>query len=207
MSHSDTDDQPESDDQLESDDQSESDDQDSTGQVSKLSLVDSEDGPCSECEGKGKKPRKEKKSLRRLAEDGLLEGISESVAGDSSASRYCCGGILPGTPKSKPTTLRWDDPSEEDISRKCHFPMDSELAANRVLAIVNGICKASDKNGNLDAKNFSTNFDPHGNGILDIISQLLLPGFQAQKLKERPEHRGIKATLTNLQVSSPFGLL
>jgi hypothetical protein len=68
MSHSDTDDQPES------DDQSESDDQDTTGQVSKLSLVDSEDGPCSECDGKGKKPRKEKKSLRRLAEDGLLRG-------------------------------------------------------------------------------------------------------------------------------------
>ncbi|KAH8781757.1 hypothetical protein F5882DRAFT_500081 [Hyaloscypha sp. PMI_1271] len=202
MSHSDTDDQPESDDHLESDDQSESDDQDTTGQVSKLSFVDSEDGPCSECDGKGKKPRKEKKSLRRLAEDGLLKGISESVAGDSSASRYCCGGILPGTPKSEPTTLRWDDPSEEGISRKCHFPMDSDLAANRVVTIVNGICKASDKNGNLDAKNFSTNFDPHGNGILDIISQLLLPGFQAQKLKERPEHRGIKATLTNLQVCS-----
>jgi hypothetical protein len=195
MSHSDTEDQPESD------------DQDTTGQISKLSLVDSEDGPCSECDGKAKEHKKEKKSLRRLAEDGVFEGISESVAGDSSTSRYCCGGILPATPKSQPTTMRWDDPSEEGISRKCHFPMDSDLAVKRIVAIVNGICKASDKGGNLDAKNFSTNFDPHGTGILDIISQLLLPGFQAQKLKERPEHRGIKATLTNLQVSSSFGLL
>jgi hypothetical protein len=195
MSHSDTEDQPESD------------DQDMTEQISNMSLVDSEDGPCSECDGTGKKPKKEKKSLRQLAEDAVLKRISESVAGDSSASRYCCGGSLPATPKSKPTTLRWDDPSEEGISRKCHFPMDSDLAANRVVAIVNGICKASDKDGNLDAENFSTNFDPHGNGIVDIISQLLLPGFQAQKLKKRPEHRGIKATLTNLHVSSSFRLL
>ncbi|KAE9373077.1 hypothetical protein N431DRAFT_544234 [Stipitochalara longipes BDJ] len=178
--------------------------------ISKLSLnqsgSDAEsyngDGRCPDCRGNGTKPQKPKKTLKQLAEETVFKEISKSVAEDSFRSRYCCGGTLPTAPKSEPITLRWDDPSDDDLSRRCDFPMDGKLVKEKVTSIVNGICNACDKNGNIDANSFSSNFDPHGAGILDIVSQILLPGFQAQKLKERPEHRGIKATLTKLQVLS-----
>ena len=161
-----------------------------------------DDGECP-CGGRGNKPPRKMKTLRVLTEEGTLKQFAKCIEEASFASRYCCGGILANAPNSSRTTLRWDDPSEEGISRKCHFPIPngSRLTEDEVTSVVAQLSKACDENGILKAIHFSINIDPHGEGILDIVSQLLLPGFRSAKLKTRPEHRGIKATLTKLHVS------
>lgn len=187
------------------------DDQSVEEDLSKLTIEqsDSDDhsdnGDCPECGGRGNKPERKKKTLRDLAEDGTLKEFAKCIEETSFASRYCCGGILANAPNSSLTTLRWDDPSEEGISRKCYFPIGSDLTEDEVTSVVTQLSKACDENGILEAINFSINIDPHGEGILDVISQLLLPGFRSAKLKKRPEHRGVQATLKKLHVSQiPF---
>lgn len=65
------------------------------------------------------------------------------------------------------------------------------------------------KVGKLDAENFSTNFHPADFGILDAIKQTLLPGLDGTGLgagsgiwSGRKEHRGVRAELYKLDVSS-----
>jgi hypothetical protein len=159
------------------------------------------DGECAECKGRGNKPVRTMKALRVLTEEVTLKQFAKCIEEASFASRYCCGGILANVPNSSRTTLRWDDPSEEGLSRKCHFPIGSELTEDGVTSVVAQLSNACDENGILEATNFTINIDPHSEGILDVISQLLLPGFRSAKLKSRPEHRGLKATLTKLHVS------
>jgi hypothetical protein len=164
----------------------------------------SNNGECPECGGRGNKPNKPKKALRDLCEEQTLKEFSKVVIEESFASRYCCGGILANLPTAGSTTLRWDDTSEKGTTRKCNFPIDSKLTEGEVVSMVTLLRNACDENGALEAKDFSINFDPHGSGILDIISQLLIPGFRSAKLRTRPEHRGIRATLTKLYVSQPL---
>jgi hypothetical protein len=146
-----------------------------------LAKSDSDDhsnnGECPECGGRGNKPKKPKKALRDLCEEQTLREFSKVVIEESFASRYFCGGILANLPTAGSTTLRWDDRSEKGRTRKCNFPIDSKLMEGEVISMVTLLRNSCDENGALKAKDFSINFDPHGSGILDIISQLLIPGF------------------------------
>lgn len=161
-------------------------------------------GECPESGGRGNKPEKQKKTLRELSEEQTMKGFSKCVTEEIFASRYCCGGTLENLPEVGPTTLRWDDTSEKGTTCKCNFPIDSKLTEGEVVSMVTLLRNACDENSALVAKDFSINVDPHGSGMLDIISQLPVPGFRSAKLRTRPEHRGIKATLTQLYVSQPL---
>jgi hypothetical protein len=64
------------------------------------------------------------------------------------------------------------------------------------------LLKASNKCGEIrfiSPKQFSINFDPQRSGLLDV-AQALLPGFEHEILKSRPEHRGIRASSPMLLV-------
>jgi hypothetical protein len=154
-------------------------------------------------------------SLLHLAERGILKQLSKAVDGQRVTARYCCGGrvrALPPTalplqdekPRKVPRlTLRWDDPMDRR-GRKVHFPHTDEPPRKFESQIVT-LADRCRETGYLHGSKFSIDFDPHFFGIIDIISQILLPGFESELLKDVPEQRGIRPKLSNLQIRSPGG--
>lgn len=56
------------------------------------------------------------------------------------------------------------------------------------------------KAGKLDRSQFAIDFHPHDYGIVDAISQILLPDFRSPGMEGRGEHRGVFAELYKLNV-------
>ncbi|CZR65823.1 uncharacterized protein PAC_15723 [Phialocephala subalpina] len=52
----------------------------------------------------------------------------------------------------------------------------------------------------LDPSAFMTDFHPQNHGILDVISQVLLPSFKGTFLEKRADHRGITAKLNGMHL-------
>ena len=118
---------------------------------------------------------------------------------------------------SDPIVLRWDSPSEE-TTRKLTFPLaevdDSVTAVEGLLRDcapatfgVGGeevLDESYRKAVKLDAHQFSTNFNPYDVGIVDAISQILLPGSAKPFADEKAafgDNSGVLAELYSLNVS------
>jgi hypothetical protein len=163
---------------------------------------------------KRQKRKKPMPSLLALAERGILKQLTKAIDGQRVTARYCCGGrvrSLPPTtlpfqdekPRKVPRlTMRWDD-TEDRRTRKIHFPHHDSPSGSRTKldTQIETLADRCGVTGLLDDSRFSTNFDPHFYGIIDVITQVLLPGFESEILKGVPECRGVRAKLSNLQVS------
>jgi hypothetical protein len=161
---------------------------------------------------KHKKP-KPMASLVQLAERGILKQLTKAIDGQRVTARYCCGGrvraLPPGSlpfqnenekPRKVPRlTMRWDD-AEDRRGRKVHFP-HTNSPPRKLDAQIETLAERCQATGLLDGSKFSIDFDPHFYGIIDIITQVLLPGLESEVLKGVPEQRGVRAKLSNLQVS------
>jgi hypothetical protein len=163
-----------------------------------------------------KKPKKPIASLRKQAENAVLKQLTKAIDGHRVTARYCCGGrVLTALsldagkasknktcPISPPVVLRWDDPIENDISRRIRMPIAAVASKGISVSVspIENLLKACNPRGTLSRSQFSVDLDPHYLGILDVVAQTLLPGCESSLLKTRPEHRGVSAQLTHLQV-------
>jgi hypothetical protein len=159
-------------------------------------------------------------SLREQAEKVVLRQLTDAIDGRGAPAKYCCGGRIltvlsdhnntaaknTTAPTSPPIVIRWD--AEDDSSRKLRLPIAEGNFNGKPLSVpaIHNLIRACNDSGTLCRSQFSTDFDPHYLGILDVVTQIMLPGFTSTFLKGRPEHRGVAAQLTHLQVSfrSPF---
>ncbi|KAL2046621.1 hypothetical protein ABVK25_011702 [Lepraria finkii] len=167
----------------------------------------------------------------------FLSKIGGAVS--SHKSVFCCGGSTPivadddsrfdcGTTDKKqltspPVILRWDLPSGKAI-RKLTLPpiVKGEEGQTAIKELLQDCSPATfGKNGEevldeayrkaakLDSSQFSTNFNPHDVGIIDVITQTLLPGIakpfpDTESIWE--EHLGVIAELYKLNIySAPSG--
>ncbi|KAH8781759.1 hypothetical protein F5882DRAFT_143692 [Hyaloscypha sp. PMI_1271] len=167
---------------------------------------------------KRQKRKKPMPSLLALAERGILKQLTKAIDGQQVTARYCCGGrvrSLPPTtlplqdekPRKVPRlTMRWDD-AVDRRGRKIHFPHSDSHSGSRTRldTQIETLADRCEDTGVLDDYRFSINFDPHFYGITDVITQVLLPGFESEILKGVPECRGVRAKLSNLQVRSAGG--
>lgn len=140
-----------------------------------------------------------------------MKQLTKAVDGRRVTARYCCGGRVRSLPSAVPDEkprkvsqliMRWDDP-EDEVSRKVDFPFNNSQPSRKFDAQIETLTKRRETIG-LNASDFSIDFDPHYHGIIDVISQVLVPGFEGDSLKRAPQHRGVKAKLSNFQVSSLF---
>ena len=118
---------------------------------------------------------------------------------------------------SDPIVLRWDSPSEE-TTRKLTFPLaEVDDGVTGIEGLLKDCAPATFGIGGeevldesyrravkLDAHQFSTNFNPYDVGIVDAISQVLLPGI-AQPIADGKaafgDNSGVVAELYSLNVS------
>jgi hypothetical protein len=117
-----------------------------------------------------------------------------------------------------PIALRWDV-SGYGTARTVHFPFtETQNQTLRNTTLFNELLQAcapatfgrKDKDildesyrkaGKLDRSQFSVDFHPHDYGIIDAISQILLPETRTGFLENREEHRGVVAELYKFNVS------
>ncbi|KAH9209223.1 hypothetical protein DL95DRAFT_428313 [Leptodontidium sp. 2 PMI_412] len=156
-----------------------------------------------------------------------------TVAIDASpapASLKTAGQVSPGsTTKSPPVALRWDV-KEAGEARTIHFPQASLVSKNTRSSSTSSqpslleqllescapatfgrknkdiLDESYRKAGKLNRSQFSVDFHPHDYGIIDTISQVLLPQVDVDFMKGREQHRGVMAELYKLNVySGPSG--
>ncbi|KAN0098925.1 hypothetical protein V8E51_014588 [Hyaloscypha variabilis] len=167
----------------------------------------------------GRQPKRTKPitSLLQLAERGILKQLTKAIDGKRVTARYCCGGRVRSLPPSvltiyqdeKPRKvsrliLRWDD-LEGKMTRRIVFPFNDTQPFSNFDSHIETLAKRCETVGSLEESLFSINFDPHSYGIIDVITQVLVPGFEAELLKRVPERRGVRAKLLSLQVRSARG--
>ena len=121
------------------------------------------------------------------------------------------------SPSSPPIVIRWD---ADGTVGKIRFPLDEAPKLDQL--IKNGapatfrhdgkdvLDESYRKATKLDSSQFSSNFHPHDHGILDAISQTLLPTVTGLKPTETSsgvsEHWGLVAELYKLNIySAPSG--
>ncbi|KAF2418794.1 hypothetical protein EJ08DRAFT_599213 [Tothia fuscella] len=112
-----------------------------------------------------------------------------------------------------PVTIRWDGVQTGTV-QKTAFPISpTDTAAASLNALINSCQPATfglggqdvyDENYRkaikLDEESFSTNFDPHSAGMIDVIGQVLLPAVNDRA-------RGVQAELYKLNIySAPSGM-
>jgi len=121
-------------------------------------------------------------------------------------------------------TITRKDHKEAGKARYVHFPLDAPVeghhtdtqpamfqerleACNPATFGISGrdvFDEQYRKAGKLDVNRFSTIFHPHDYGIVDTISQVLLPSALSQVMKDRVQHRGVLAELYKLNVRPHF---
>ncbi|KAN0098922.1 hypothetical protein V8E51_014585 [Hyaloscypha variabilis] len=161
------------------------------------------------------RPKKPMLSLREQAEKVVLRQLTDAIDGRGAPAKYCCGGRIltvlsdhntaaknTTALTSPPIVIRWD--TEDDSSRKLRLPIAEGNFNGKPLSVpaIHNLIRACNDSGTLSRSQFSTDFDPHYLGILDVVTQIMLPGFTSTFLKGRPEHRGVAAQLTHLQIHS-----
>ncbi|KAM0421386.1 hypothetical protein ACHAPT_010921 [Fusarium lateritium] len=133
----------------------------------------------------------------------------------SASSRLSSSSAAPSAPPHPPVTLRWDprDAMAPAAHCKLNFPIQESDADNldRLLADMNPATfgrggehvydESYRKASKLDPSSFTTNFCPYTSGIMDVVSQVLLPNPLSEK------QRSIKAELYKLNVCSHHPLL
>ena len=160
--------------------------------------------------------------------DQLIHAVSDQKAA------FCCGGTVhimqdsavgrfdkmtcdDGEITCTPLVLRWDLPSGKTI-RKLTLPPDGVEDSATIEGLLKHCTPATfGKDGEevldgsyreavkLDANQFSTNFHPSDVGILDSITQVLLPGIAKSFTNGKTtfqDNLGVVAELYKLNVSS-----
>jgi len=163
----------------------------------------------------------------KLCVDGLNSPLNYCCGGaalipasaDESAREY--SPRRPDELEAPQIVLRWDMP-DDDCTRKIQFPLrinskgltpagekDTQTMQDLLKAMMPSTLKrkregTSEENlqfGKLNKQQFSVDFDPYECGIIDAISQVLLPRYYLDEMCERQEHQGIVARLRALHVS------
>jgi hypothetical protein len=156
---------------------------------------------CSDCEHKA---RKDIDWLQKTTEEFSLQSLSQTLDEKSLASRFCCGGKIE-LGEYETITIDWSySPKGEPY--QIDFPLDSDFKKAKVTTLFKKLHTATKEDGTIDAApgaSVTTSFDPNSAGLVDMISQLMVPGIVQGKrgVKDRPEHIGLKATLSKLFVS------
>lgn len=96
-------------------------------------------------------------------------------------------------------TIRWDDPTGHCMTRRLKIASETPLRGNKLSGTYH-LIDACGREG-LDQSKFTVDFHPQDHGILDGITQILLPGWKGRFLREFPEHRGVKVERCRLHVS------
>ena len=137
----------------------------------------------------------------------------DNPVGHSSHSPQANGKFI-----SDPIDLRWDSTSGKGMTRKLTFPLAGVAdGANAIEGLLSDCAPATFGIGGeevldesyrkavkLDAHQFSTNFNPYDVGIVDAISQILLPGIAkpiADGKVASEDNSGVVAELYTLNVS------
>ncbi|PVH88935.1 hypothetical protein DL98DRAFT_648248 [Cadophora sp. DSE1049] len=154
------------------------------------------------------------KSLVQLAEEALLRVLSKAVDSEQSTARYCCGGSIPAVKpqlaeeqtkvEEKGTAGGKIDTSEKARNQKAWRYGDVQAGRKVTPAKPLGrlhlikACGSED----LDQSKFTVDFHPQDHGILDAISQILLPSWENKFLSRFPEHQGVRVDNCRLHVST-----
>ena len=157
----------------------------------------------------------------KIAESPLLKELRESVAKETTAFTFTCGGTVPIAPSSDepvvkqltscpPIDLRWDpsDPAIPASQTKITFPLEPGNEGN-LQRLVQDMAPATfglggkdvldesyRKAAKLDPSQFSSTFNPYALGIVDAVAQALLPS-----LRHAKQARAVRAELYKLNVS------
>ncbi|KAH7360407.1 hypothetical protein BKA65DRAFT_533716 [Rhexocercosporidium sp. MPI-PUGE-AT-0058] len=104
------------------------------------------------------------------------------------------------TSEAPTATIRWDDPTNHNMTRRLTISSNALLGGNKPLGKFH-LNKACGCEG-LHQSKFTIDFHPQDYGILDGITQILLPGWKGFLLNNNPEHRGVKVERCRLHVST-----
>ena len=177
----------------------------------------------SESELTTSQPKNTMASLLKQAESAALKILSDVINEDEATTTYCCGGrvatslnnkvaweapeVLGSSSIPRPSkldlnsyTFRFDDPSKKGISRQLLFPLKADNLEEAWPYFLEAF-QGSGGLGILSPKQFSFDFDPCRSGLLDVVAQIFLAGFKGDILKNRIEHRGVRASAPMLLVS------
>jgi hypothetical protein len=162
----------------------------------------------------------------KIAESPLFKELQESVAEETTAFTFACGGVIPigaslpepadseelRSTSCLPIDLRWDpkDPSVEAQRTKLTFPLEPSTQDNLERLIQDQAPATFGLGGKdiydesyrkatkMDPRQFSSTFNPYELGIVDAVAQALLPS-----LRHSEQTRAVKAELYKLNVSFP----
>lgn len=162
-------------------------------------------------------------SMKECPLSKALQGISFSCSGSLKVDaewekKQGNFDFLLDPPSAPPVIIRWDD---EGCIGKIQFPLQDHETSKLDQLIQNGGPATFGHLGNnildesyrratkLDSSQFSSNFHPHDHGILDAISQTLLPtvtGLRPLDKIQHSENWGLVAELYKLNIySAPSG--
>jgi hypothetical protein len=155
-------------------------------------------------------------SLSQIAEKQIIAQLKKAINDPQATANYCCGGTIPTSlpveetgPRiavsgdrtspaiSPPVIIRWDDPTDDTFALKIRFPLPGKSNSSAIEALF----EARQETAGFDRAKFSVDFNHYDHGVIDAISQVLLPDFQGSVLGNRKEHRGLMAELVRLNVS------
>ncbi|KAH6720139.1 hypothetical protein BKA61DRAFT_708256 [Leptodontidium sp. MPI-SDFR-AT-0119] len=142
--------------------------------------------------GKGKKKEKDGRD-QKVEEQSKNEKVSKDRKDPASEARR-------NAPVVPAVTIRWDDPTGHCMTRRLKIASETPLRGNKLSGTYH-LIDACGREG-LDQSKFTVDFHPQDHGILDGITQILLPGWKGRFLREFPEHRGVKVERCRLHVST-----
>ncbi|CAG8976801.1 hypothetical protein HYALB_00012507 [Hymenoscyphus albidus] len=155
---------------------------------------------------------------QKCIEDTTMKDFIRAVR--NCGSSFCVGGHVPVQPDSQPllksqvppVTLRWDVPNHPPNALTIKFPLldsQSEIfkelrePATFGLGDKDVLNEEYRKAGKLDNTQFSVLLHPSDYGIIDTITQTLLPSLFGKD--RRADHRGVLAELYKMNVYSGPG--
>jgi hypothetical protein len=166
---------------------------------------------------------KKTKSLVQLADDGLLKQLSKDLDAGDPRVRYCCGGTIPISHlpdldqdvamsqatsistqmTSWPVELFFQDIEDCDSFKRIRFPnisgkakMDALLSACSSYERLHTPSQAF----KLESGQFVLDFHPVDFGIIDDISQIMVPGLTSKFFPCSDGCLGVRAELLCLEV-------
>ncbi|KAL2074629.1 hypothetical protein VTL71DRAFT_8407 [Oculimacula yallundae] len=144
---------------------------------------------------KGKKVEKEDKPEEILKDHKELKDVDTPAVEATQVIKVTPAiEITPTIQVAPPVTIRWDCTSNKSVTRRLTIAPDISVRFDKLV-------KACGRNG-LEQSKFTIDFHPQDHGILDAVSQILLPSWKGKLLSALPEHRGIKVEMCRLHVST-----
>lgn len=142
----------------------------------------------------------------------LLQKLASAVNGHAATATFACGGSVPisdlstgnlgcGAQNLSPSvTIRWDSKDSYFKQSKLSCLLIRCKPATFGIDGRDVLDEKYRKAWKLDPSEFSTNFHPHGCGILDSVQQILLPSTISRGQGVGIGPQGVRAELYNLNV-------